>query len=120
MLMTVEVAVVRTTARDGHPPPHGRFGAYLTIAPRAIASEGSDWRPVRHSRRRACRIKRREGSRAIDDFPADDGEFRCRVRDVAFGTREVVTVRNDEVREVPYLDPSLLALFVGEPRHVLR
>src|SRR5262249_60990555 len=51
--------------------------------------------------------------------PADDGESGCRAGDLVFRTGEVVTIGNDQIRELADLDASLLALLVGEPGYVL-
>src|SRR5262249_17464281 len=88
--------------------------------PGPIAAEGTHRRPVRHCRWRSTFIVSGKIAGGVDNFSADDGEIGSRVGDLVLRAGEVVTVGDDHVRELAYLDTSLPALLIGEPGHVLR
>src|SRR5258705_12639740 len=91
----------------------------LAVAPGGVTAKATHRRPIRHSRWRRV-IQMRELSSTVDDPAADDGEVRCDVGDLVLGTREVVALRNDEIRELPHLDATFLAFLIREPGDVLR
>src|SRR5882724_12812981 len=92
----------------------------LAVAPGGITAKATHRRPIRHGRWRRRVVQMRKLSSTVDDPAADDGEVRCDVGDLVLGTREVVAVRNDEIRELRHLDATFLAFLIREPGDVLR
>src|SRR5262249_15787412 len=58
-------------------------------------------------------------ARSVDDFSTDDSEIGSGIGDLLLRAGEIVTVGDDHVRKLTYLDAPLPALLVGEPGHVL-
>ena len=74
----------------------------------------SDGRPFGHRRRQP----RGEISKlliAVHDTPADEREYRRDRSNLVLGHRKVVAVEGNEIRELAWCDPALLAFFGGEP-----
>src|SRR5258706_3642399 len=85
---------------------------------RLVTNERAHRRPIRHCRWRRS-VEAREDAIGINDPATDNRQFRNDVANLSPGAREIVAVRDDEISELAGLDPSLLALFVGEPGRVL-
>src|SRR6266852_7970632 len=116
VIVAVDAAGAGAAARVIELPAVHSFAALL--APGSVAAEAAHRRPVRHRRRRRS-VEAREDAGRITDPAADDRQLGDGVGYFALGAREVVAVGHDQVGELAGLDPSLLALLVGEPGDVL-
>src|SRR5258706_138646 len=92
-------------------PARVRFGLFR----RRVATVSSYRGPIRRCGRQR-RSERLELSRRVDDFSHDDGHQRGDVLDALVLDGEVVGGENGEVGELPWDEPSLLAILSGEPR----
>src|SRR5258706_16193698 len=118
MIMAVHAAGVGAPAHLHGVHPH-RLRLAVRTHPIAVSAEAAHRRPIRHRRWGRRAIERLEVARTVNNAAANYGEVACRVRDLAFGTGEEITVRDDHIRELPGLDAAFLALLVGEPGDVL-
>ena len=117
VIVRVDGTAVLATAGE-HPLPRHRRCRRAPVSPRAIAAETAHRRPIRHRGRRRG-VEPREDARCINDSAADDRQLGDDVSNCAFGAREIIPVGDDQVGQLPDLDPSLLVLFVGEPGDIL-
>ena len=117
MIVTVYGASIGAAAHL-HGLPLERWLRFRLL-PGSIAAEATHWRPVRHRWRGYRAIERSEFAGPVDNLAADDREVAGRVRDLGIRAGKIVTVRHDQVGELPDLDAALLAFLIGEPGDVL-
>src|SRR6516165_2771417 len=120
MVMPVDGTCIRAITAHRELAAKRRLCCARRIGPGAIAAEAAHRRPVRHCRWRSTFIVSGKITGGVDNLATNDSEIGSRVGDLALRAGEIVTVGDDHVRELAYLDASLPTLLIGEPGHVFR
>src|SRR5271167_1855161 len=100
VIVAMNAAGVRAATGHSQLAIECRLAGTIRVAPGAIASEGADRRPIRHRWRQLSLIQGSKVPDAVDNLAADNGEKRCRVRNLILSAGEIVPVRNHQVGEL--------------------